>query len=133
MPSSGIPSVTSTISRRVGSRTTTTFGDSTGSCLVIGSSDILVNPRIGAPRRSGPYSGKPCPYLPALIAAEARNVAAVLAPWPPRPCHLISMNSPIISPPKICEKYLTKLIIVNSKSTENLVKKFCLTFEVDIP
>ena len=42
---------------------------------------------MGAPIRSGPYSGKPWTNLPELKAASARRRQAVLAPCPPRPCH----------------------------------------------
>ena len=52
---------------------------------------------MGAPIRSGPYSGNPCTYLPVLKAASASSSDAVFAPWPPRPCHLISTISFILT------------------------------------
>ena len=48
---------------------------------------------MGAPMRSGPYSGKPWTYLPVLNAASASRSEAVFAPWPPRPCQRISTMS----------------------------------------
>ena len=56
--------------------------------------------RMGAPMRSGPYSGKPWTYLPVLNAASASSSDAVLAPWPPRPCHRISTMSFMLDPPR---------------------------------
>jgi len=64
-------------------------------CSRILSELIRVNPFIGAPERSGPYSGNPCPYLPLWMATTATNSQAVFTPCPPRPCHLISVSVPI--------------------------------------
>ena len=47
---------------------------------------------MGAPIRSGPYSGKPWTNFPELKAASARRRQAVLAPWPPRPCQRNSIK-----------------------------------------
>ena len=62
-------------------------------CTLQCSSVILLYAVIGAPILSGPYSGKPCTCLPELNATSASSRHAVLAPWPPLPCHLISTAS----------------------------------------
>ena len=63
----------------------------------MGSSDSFVNARIGAPRRSGPNDGNAKACRPSSSdAAAPSSRAAVKAPWPPRPCHSISiMDSPL--------------------------------------
>ena len=64
----------------------------------MGASAILVNARMGAPRRSGPNEGNASACLPSAIdAAAPRSRAAVNAPCPPRPCHNTSiMQSPVL-------------------------------------
>ena len=58
----------------------------------IGSSLTRVNATIGAPERSGPYSGNAWKYLCWPRASSATILAAVTAPWPPRPCQRISVR-----------------------------------------
>ncbi len=89
-PSGFRPSPTSTSPSRDGSSTTTTSGSVTVSWRRIGFSSKRVYARIGAPRRSGPYSGKACTALPASSRPSAVSCAAVFAPWPARACQRIS-------------------------------------------
>src|SRR5581483_8737591 len=70
-PSGARPSVTSTSWRSDGSSTTATSGRVTASWRRIGSSSLRVYARNGAPRRSGPYSGKAWTYRPASSSAVA--------------------------------------------------------------
>jgi hypothetical protein len=60
--------------------TTTRFGLVTESWRRIGAEEARVYARSGAPRRSGPYSGKACAYDPLRRKAIARIWAAVFAP-----------------------------------------------------
>ena len=61
-----------------GSITTTTSGRVTASWRRIGLSSTRVYARIGAPRRSGPYSGKACALWPALSASLGEQLRSGL-------------------------------------------------------
>src|SRR5680860_706279 len=58
----------------------------------MGSLLMRVKATIGAPERSGPYSGKAWKCRPRSTASSATILAAVTAPWPPRACHRISVS-----------------------------------------
>src|SRR5665647_3906913 len=58
----------------------------------MGASLTRVKATMGAPERSGPYSGNAWKYLPWPRANSATILAAVTAPWPPRPCQRISVR-----------------------------------------
>ncbi len=58
----------------------------------MGSSLTRVKATMGAPERSGPYSGKAWKYLPWPRASSATILAAVTAPCPPRACQRISVR-----------------------------------------
>ena len=60
--------------------------------ISMGSSLMRVNALIGAPMRSGPYSGMACMYWSAESAVSATTLAAVTAPWPARACQRISVS-----------------------------------------
>ena len=79
-PSDFRPSVTSTTSSSDSSSTITTSGNSMLLWISIGSSLMRVNALMGAPMRSGPYSGMACMYWSADRAVSATTLAAVTAP-----------------------------------------------------
>jgi hypothetical protein len=53
---------------------------------------MRVNALMGAPMRSGPYSGIACMYWSEPSAVSATSLAAVTAPWPARACQRISVS-----------------------------------------
>ncbi len=92
MASSGAPLVTLTTLSSDGSSTTTICGCSIPEYTWMGSSLTRVKATMGAPERSGPYSGNAWKYLPWPRASSATILAAVTAPWPPRACQRISVS-----------------------------------------
>ena len=99
-PSVARPSATPASPTSDGSSTTTRSGSVTESWRRMGRSEMRVNARSGAPRRSGPYSGNACTPLPSRSSASARIWAAVLAPCPARACQRISVSSRIATTPR---------------------------------
>ncbi len=92
VPPSTIPSMTSTTSKRLSSRMMTMSGFSMLQWISMGSALMRVNALIGAPIRSGPYSGIACMYRSCSSAVSATSFAAVTAPWPARACQRISVS-----------------------------------------
>ena len=70
----------------------TTSGFSMLQWISIGTELMRVNALIGAPMRSGPYSGIACMYWSAESAVSATTLAAVTAPCPARACQRISVS-----------------------------------------